>query len=166
MPKLLVKKLDEDAIMPTVAHPGEDLGYDLYALHDVVLKPGMVTKVPTGVSLRAVGDGEKYGFLYRDRSSMASKGITVSGGVIDAGYDGECVVMLTNHSQAHSYEHWVESADEDGQYEEREDHGYQIKRGDKVVQAVPVRVLTGEIEEVDALPAGLRGGNGFGSSGR
>jgi hypothetical protein len=45
---LKVKKLHEDAIIPTCANPGEDLGYDLYALEDAKLYPGCVTKNQDG----------------------------------------------------------------------------------------------------------------------
>ncbi len=34
---LKVKKLSPDAVLPTVAHPGEDIGYDLYSSEDVTL---------------------------------------------------------------------------------------------------------------------------------
>ena len=40
MASLIVKLLDESAKAPTVAHPGEDIGYDLYANLDHTLIPG------------------------------------------------------------------------------------------------------------------------------
>jgi dUTPase len=43
--------------------------------------------------------------------------------------------------------------------------GYQIKKGDKIAQMLPRLVLTGDVEVVDALPDGIRGARGFGSSG-
>jgi dUTPase len=39
---------------------------------------------------------EALGLLIRDRSSMAMKGVTTSGGVIDAGHRGEIKVLMTN----------------------------------------------------------------------
>ncbi len=36
---LRIKLLDPAARVPVVAHPGEDLGYDLFALEGVVLAP-------------------------------------------------------------------------------------------------------------------------------
>src|SRR4051812_17316780 len=46
---LKVKKLAPNAILPTQANVG-DLGYDLYALEDVEIFPGQVTKVRTGIA--------------------------------------------------------------------------------------------------------------------
>lgn len=153
---LQVKLLDPRAKAPTVAHPGEDLAYDLYALEDTVLLPGQVTKVRTGVAVAVVIrlSTVPMGLLIRDRSSMASKGIVTSGGVIDAGYRGEIIVLMTNHGDTVSEDenrnlHW----------------GYRIKAGDKIAQAIPTPVLTGQVSVVDTLPEASRGDKGFGSSG-
>lgn len=144
---LLVKKLDLNAKLPTVTHPGEDLGFDLYALEDIILYPNRVEKVKTGISARFVKNYQfiNYGLLFRDRSSMASKGITMSGGVVDSSYNGHIMVLLTNNTK----------------------ELFQINAGDKIVQMIPQEVMTNEeIQEVDELPVGNRNANGFGSSGR
>ena len=93
---LRVKLLDPRAKPPTVAHAGSDLGFDLYALEDVVLEPGVMTRVRTGV---AVEGPDGYGFVLGDRSSMAARGVTYAGGRIDAGYRGEILVCLVNVNQ-------------------------------------------------------------------
>ena len=41
---LKVKKLHPEAQLPTVAHPGTDLGFDLYALEDTALPPASPSK--------------------------------------------------------------------------------------------------------------------------
>lgn len=155
--KLKWKRLDPRAKKPTVATPGEDLGYDLYAIEDVVIPVCLMRLVRTGVAASAMGrflvespwgarfEWERMGLLYRDRSSMAKQGIMVSGGVIDAGYKGELVVMLNNVSN---------------------ENDYVVKAGDKIIQMVPQRVLTGDVEETDDLGESKRGDKGFGSSGR
>ena len=111
MGKLLVKKLHPDAITPTQAHMGEDLGFDLYALEDTFLLPGKQQIVKTGISAKFIGDiprfyfrpgysnieqfREKFGLKIFDRSSMAAKnGVLTMAGVIDAGYDGEIGVVM------------------------------------------------------------------------
>lgn len=169
---LKVKLLDPNAKAPTVAHPGEDLGYDLYALEDVVLVAGAnPLKVRTGVAVAAykenvhtvlrsnpydlaaklreefVIEREPCGLLIRDRSSMASKGVLTHGGVIDAGYRGEIIVLMSFVDDTHGYA------------------GFAIKAGDKIAQAIPVPVLTREVEVVDELTSASRGERGFGSSG-
>lgn len=180
---LKVKKLHPDAKLPTVANPGEDLGYDLYALEDIVLEPGIQTVVRTGIAASAtlLTNGvfdilieKPAGLLIRDRSSMATKGITVSGGVIDAGYRGELAVILTaNHNvrqiaddsvcacgapkNNHPYRHPFTASHYSG---------YRIKAGDKIAQMIPIPVLTADVIEVEDLPGSTRGEKGFGSSGR
>jgi len=143
---LRCKKLHANAILPSVAHPGEDLGYDLYAVEDAELLPNKVTIVSTGIAAQFTHtDLLNYGLLFRDRSGMAAKGITVSGGVIDASYTGELKVLLTNHTNT----------------------TYKINAGEKIVQMLPELVRTqGEIAWVDTLPRDNRGDKGFGSSGK
>ncbi len=93
---LRVKLLEPEAKAPTVAHPGSDLGFDLYALEDVLLEPGVMVRVRTGI---AIEGPEGYGFVLGDRSSMAARGVTYAGGRIDAGYRGEILVCLVNVNQ-------------------------------------------------------------------
>ena len=143
---LRIKKLAEGARAPVVAHPGEDLGYDLFALETAQLAARQTIKVRTGIAVEArhphTGDG--LGLLVRDRSSMAARGVTTIGGVIDAGYRGEILVLMTNLG--------------DGVVE--------IAAGEKIAQMIPVPVLTGLVQEVDTLEDSARADKGFGSSGR
>ena len=143
MSTLRVLLLNDSAKAPTVAHPGEDIGYDLYANHDHTLVPGQVHRVPTGVAVAGETGGLPVGFLVKDRSSMAAKGVFSHGGVIDSAYRGEIVVLLSTLSEV-----------------------YEIRSGDRIAQLVPTPVLTGEITVSTELTAGARGSQGFGSSGR
>jgi dUTP pyrophosphatase len=142
---LRVKRLEAGARLPLVAHPGEDLGYDLFALEGVTLNPGSTVKVRTGIAVEArhPATGAPLGLLVRDRSSMAARGITTTGGVIDAGYRGEILVLMTNLGGA----------------------AVELSPGEKIAQMIPVPVLTGAIEEVETLEASERAHKGFGSSG-
>jgi dUTP pyrophosphatase len=143
---LRVKLLVEGARAPVVAHPGEDLGYDLFALEGVSLVPRVTVKVRTGISVEArhPGTGVPLGLLVRDRSSMAARGIATTAGVIDAGYRGEILVLMTNLTDA----------------------AVELKVGEKIAQMIPVPVLTGRVEEVESLEDSARAEKGFGSSGR
>jgi len=155
-----VKLLHPCAKAPTVAHSGEDLGYDLYACEGFILHQGGTVKVRTGVAVEAYGarlvpsalqpgrmipQRTPLGLLIRDRSSMASKGVIVSGGVVDAGYRGEVIVLMTN----------IQNVDP-----------VCIQSGDKIAQMVPIQVLTGEVKVVEELTELARGENGFGSTGK
>ena len=48
---LKVKLLSASAKAPTIAHPGEDLGYDLYASESVTIAPRGNATIPTGVAI-------------------------------------------------------------------------------------------------------------------
>ena len=142
---LRVKLLHPDARAPQVAHPGEDLGYDLFALEAASLAPRTTARVRTGVAVEArhPATGQPLGLLVRDRSSMAARGIATTAGVIDAGYRGEILILMTNLGEA----------------------TLQIAAGDKIAQMIPVPVLTGSVITVDSLEESARAEKGFGSSG-
>ncbi len=143
---LRVKLLEEGARLPVVAHPGEDLGYDLFALEGAVLAPRATVRVRTGIAVEArhPETGAPLGLLVRDRSSMAARGLATTGGVIDAGYRGEILVLITNLGETQ----------------------VELQAGDKIAQMIPVPVLTGQIAEVDSLEDSVRAAKGFGSSGK
>lgn len=143
---LRVKLLEAGARAPVVAHPGEDLGYDVFALEGAVLAPRATVRVRTGIAVEArhPATGEPLGLLVRDRSSMAARGIATTAGVIDAGYRGEILVLMTNLGEA----------------------AVELKAGEKIAQMIPVPVLTGGVETVESLEESARAEKGFGSSGR
>jgi dUTP pyrophosphatase len=142
---LKVKLLFPQAKAPTVAHPGEDLGYDVYALDQVMIPPRGQAIVATGISVEVTSpSGEPMGALLRDKSSVAARRLALTGGVIDAGYRGEIKVLMENLGDEHAV----------------------IKAGDKIANLIPYPVLTGEVEIVDDLAESRRKAGGFGSSGR
>jgi dUTP pyrophosphatase len=142
---LRVKLLSPDAKAPTVAHPGEDLGYDIYAAATLTIAPGGHAIVPTGIAVECTSaSGEKMGALLRDKSSMAARRLALTGGVIDAGYRGEIRVLLENLG----------------------DSPAEIRAGDKIANLIPYPVLTSQVEVVDELADSKRQGGGFGSTGR
>jgi dUTP pyrophosphatase len=75
---------------------------------------------------------------------MAARGIATTGGVIDAGYRGEILVLMTNLGDAPA----------------------ELKAGEKIAQMIPIPVLTGAVEQVESLEDSARAERGFGSSGR
>lgn len=143
---LHVLRLDPAARLPQVAHPGEDLGYDIFALEPMTIDPGGSVRVRTGIAVEARDPltGAPLGLLVRDRSSMAARSIAVTGGVIDAGYRGEILILLTNLAA----------------------EPFAIAAGDKIAQMIPLPVLTGSVIAVETLSDSTRAEQGFGSSGR
>ena len=166
MPMIKGRLLHPDARVPSVNYAGHDLGFDLYAVQDALLKPGVPVKVRTGI---AVEGPEGMGFILGDRSSMAARGVTYAGGRIDAGYRGEILVCLINVNQpAHSLELVRDSA---GQLVDASlrvtDVDVAIRSGDKIAQMSPFQAMTHyQLVVVDALPPSTREARGFGSSGR
>ncbi len=161
-----VQLLHTDARVPTVNYAGSDLGFDLYAIEDVVLAPGTPVRVRTGI---AVEGPEGCGFILGDRSSMAARGITYAGGRIDAGYRGEILVCLVNVNQPRYSLRVVRDAQgalADAALEQT-DASVIIRKGDKIAQMSPFQSMTHlEITAVEALSESSRGAKGFGSSGR
>lgn len=137
-------KLNKNAKEPFKKHDG-DAGYDLYACFaekdSYELKPLEQIKVPTGI---AIALNEYTVGLIHDRSSMASKQLIISGGVIDEPYTGEISILLINLSQI----------------------PYEIKNGDKIAQILIQPIIKINFVEAKELKITERGAKGFGSTGK
>ena len=141
---LKVKLLRPEAKAPSIAHPGEDLGYDIYAAEPVLLQPRGPAVVPTGIAIEIIShNGEAMGALIRDKSSLAARRLITTAGVIDAGYRGEIKIVMENLS----------------------DSPARIAAGDKIANLIPYPVLTGIVEVVESLQESSRKAGGFGSTG-
>ncbi len=141
--RLHVRRLDDQALLPTRAYPG-DAGLDLYALEEAVLGPGERASVGTGIAVE-IPDGQAG--LVLPRSGLAARhGIALvnAPGLIDSGYRGEIRVLLLNTDR---------------------EEAFTVARGERIAQLVLVSVQTPEVVEVDELALSERGAGGFGSSG-
>jgi dUTP pyrophosphatase len=140
---LKVKKLNKDAVIP--AYQSEEAaGFDLHSIEDVILKPGERKLIGTGLAFEI----EKgYEIQIRPRSGLAFKhGITVlnSPGTVDSDYRGEIKVLLINLGN----------------------ESFEIKKGERIAQAVVAPVVQAKFEEVEILSNTKRGSGGFGSTGK
>ena len=138
--KIKIKKLNEDAKLPSYGHPG-DVGLDLYSMETIVVKPGEHARIWHGFALEFP---EGYAAIVKDKSSISKNGLHTMGGVFDAGYRGEYNTHLVNLS----------------------DTPYTIEAGDKVSQLVIVPVDIAELEDTDTLSDSERGEGKFGSTGK
>ena len=145
MPKIAVKKLNENAILPTY---GSEFaaGADLYALpgEEIVIAPGETKLIHTGLAMEIP---EGYGGFIYARSGLASKrGLAPANkvGVVDADYRGEVMVALHNHSLVPQT----------------------VASGERVAQLVIAPFLKVQFEEAEDLNTTVRGEGGFGSTGR
>lgn len=142
--ELRFKALDERAILPEAAHPG-DAGFDLHSIAQVELGPGERAAIPTGL---AVEIPQGWAGLVLPRSGNALRhGIALvnAPGLIDSGYRGEIRVLLLN-TDAHS--------------------GFGIAPGDRIAQLVLVAHGSPQPVWVDELSDSDRSTGGFGSTGR
>ena len=141
--RLRVRRLDDQALLPTRAYPG-DAGLDVYSVEEAVLGPGERASVGTGIAVE-IPDGQAG--LVLPRSGLAARhGIALvnAPGLIDSGYRGEIRVLLLNTDR---------------------EAAFTVARGERIAQLVLVRVQTPEVVEVDELALSERGAGGFGSSG-
>ena len=136
---LKVRRLSPDAILPTVAHPGEDIGYDLYSAEELVIDARGAAGVHTGVAIEFVPAA---GAMVKTRSGLAKKRLLCNAGVIDAGFRGEIIVLMENLGS----------------------EPYTIRKGEKIAQLLEHHFLAGEVVESE-LSETSRGAKGFGSSG-
>jgi dUTP pyrophosphatase len=140
--KIKAVRTHPKACLPTYAHSGPfgDLAADLAAVESVSVGAGETKAIRTGLALEFPPD---LGALIEDRSGLASKGITTLAGVIDPGYRGELLVVLTNLSRGPC----------------------QIRPGDRIAQLRVVRRIEAEFVETTALSETGRNSDGFGSTG-
>jgi dUTP pyrophosphatase len=140
--EIKIKKINSEAILPHYMHKG-DAGMDLFSCENYILGPGERKLFGIGLKIEIP---EGYEMQIRPKSGLTLKyGITVlnTPGTIDSSYRGEVGVILINHR----------------------DEDYEIKKGEKIAQAVINRVETAEITEVEELSDSSRGEGGFGSTG-
>ena len=138
--QIKVKRLKDNAKLPTYAHTG-DVGMDLYSIEMITLQPmghhifwhGFALEFPVG-----------YAGIIQDKSSISKAGLKTMGGVYDAGYRGEYNTHLVNLSN----------------------QPYTVEIGDKVAQLILYPVLVPELFEVEELSQTNRGDGAFGSTGK
>ena len=145
MDAIRVKKLKENAILPTYGTP-DSAGADLYACLEetVQIKPGETAFVPTGLAMEIP---KGFAGLIYARSGLACKrGLAPANkvGVIDSDYRGEFIVVLHNHGTATQ----------------------EIAHGERIAQLVITPVVTPGFAEVAELTETERSDGGFGSTGK
>ena len=107
----------------------------------VGIAPHSTIKIPTGWAFQTP---EGYMLQILQRSGLASKGLIPIGGIIDNDYNSEIVVILLNTSDDYIF----------------------VNNGDRVAQMAIRKYYQAEFDIVDELESTVRGGNGFGSTGK
>lgn len=138
--KLKIKKLHNDAVMPSYATDGS-AGFDLSALEEVLIYAGQTLIVKTGLSF-AIPKG--YEMQIRPRSGITVKTkLRVALGTIDSDYRGEVGIIVDNIG----------------------DDLKRIGKGERIAQAVISPINQATFEQVTELDDTERGSGGFGSTG-
>lgn len=145
MEPIRVKKLKENAIMPTYGS-SEAAGADLYAClaEPVTIDPGESVFIPTGLAMELP---RGYAGLIYARSGLACKrGLAPANkvGVVDSDYRGEFMIVLHNHGTVPQT----------------------VAHGERIAQLVITPVFTPGFVESAALSDTVRSGGGFGSTGK
>lgn len=142
VPRVEALVKDIDGIIPHRSR-ATDAGYDAHSLIDVTISPGQIIDINTGTKLVAP---QGVYFTVEGRSSLYRAGVVPFRGIIDGGFTGDLIITLMN----------VGAAD------------YFIKKGDRIAQMIPHRMVLIDIMEVDSISPDydIRGTAGFGSSGK
>ena len=127
--------MSDDAIIPTRASKSS-AGLDLYSSVDVDIEVGSIKKVNTGICISLPENS--YGSV-RDKSSLATKGLSTLGGVIDSDYTGEIIVIMTSLIEP-----------------------IKIKKGQKIARLIVSNIMYPEIKKVKYLKETERNDKGFG----
>ncbi|XP_074600032.1 deoxyuridine 5'-triphosphate nucleotidohydrolase-like [Brevipalpus obovatus] len=138
---LQFRKLSPNAIEPTRASE-LSAGFDLYSAADHVIPSKGKALIPTDLQIAVPSNC--YGRV-APRSGLAHKHfIDVGAGVIDADYRGNLGVILFNFG----------------------DKEFQVNRGDRIAQLICERIEYPVLKEMESLDETVRGGGGFGSTGK
>ena len=138
--KVIKVQIDKNSTVPTRG-TRNSAAIDIYAAERAKVGPGQTLAIPLKLRM-AIPEG--YCMLLLSRSGLASKGLTVQGGLIDSDFRGVLHCILHNSSNK----------------------PFNIEANQRVCQGVIIKSEEVEFEEKDELDdPGTRGANGFGSTG-
>ena len=135
-----IKKAHPKANLPSQGTI-ESMGYDFTNIHGTTIEPHSTNRIRTG--LMCTSPKGTY-IRIAPRSRLATKGITVQGGVIDPDYRGEIEVILHNSTS----------------------EAYNIAPAQKIAQFILEQAHTPMIVLTEKLDTTTRANKGFGSTGR
>lgn len=118
-----------------------DVGFDLRAYQDIIIRPNRINYVPTGVAIMAPRN--TWTTLMGRSSLLKEYGAFVPENVIDCKFTGELQVPVISLMNT-----------------------FTIKTGERFAQIVFRKAIVPEIKVVKTLPTTTRGENSFGSTGK
>ena len=135
---LKIQLLNENAVAPSRGTP-DSAGLDVSCTEDIVIEPHSFVTIPLHLSVECRPG--TYVQL-QERSSMAIKGLTLAGGVIDSDYRGNIHAIPINNSNVPVV----------------------LKKGQKFAQMIVKHISLPSVAIVNALTPTKRGEKGFGST--
>ena len=123
-----------------------DAGLDLYCPSDLVVGPGETKFIDLKIRCEALKEGRNISYYLYARSSISKTPLRLANsvGIIDAGYRGNIIAAVDNHSS----------------------EPYQVQKGQRLFQIVAPGLEAIKLHLVDDLSNSERGENGFGSTGQ
>ena len=112
--------MNDNAVIPTRTSK-ESAVLDLYSSIDADIEVGSIKKVNTGICISLPENSYE---SIRDKSSLASKGLSTLGGIIDKDYMGEIIVIMTSLIEP-----------------------IKIKKGEKIAQLIVSNIMYPEIKK-------------------
>jgi len=147
--------------------------FDLYSIEDAVIKPSEVAVIGTGLIFEPP---EGYGVMIYPRSGISSKTplrLANSVGVIDNDYRGEVKILFENSKPKDVKLRVVPSymtvdgevVNNDYKYGFLPEGTIVVKRGDRIAQAMLIKIEQVQLTQVKKLSDTKRGEGGLGSTG-
>ena len=141
MDTILVHRLSNNAFIPKRGSV-DAAGFDLFSSHNIVVNPGKWEVISTDIAL-SFPDGF-YGKISGRSGLLKNFGVIAFHGTVDRDYRGNIKILLLNTRKT----------------------SFNVRKGDRIAQIIPVAYFTGVIKEVDCLPNTERQDGAFGSTGR
>src|SRR3954469_21600310 len=122
-PPIIYHRINKDINPPLSKKHQNDAGYDLRSMEEIFIDPHQKVVIGTGIAFK-IPDGY-YGKI-EARSGLAIAGLSTTGGVIDAEYQGEIKIIMWNTDR----------------YLPKK-----IFKGDRIAQIIFLPIWQGELEE-------------------
>ena len=141
----------------------DDAGVDLYCPSSIYVgcnKP-VATMVDYKIKCRMMDEaGNQVSYYLYPRSSISKTPLILANsvGIIDCSFRGSIKAAFRN---TYLTQNWIH-----GDSDEKEDYGYTIQKGERIVQICGPMLLPIKVKLVDSLDVTERGEGGFGSTGK